>query len=128
MTRDLFENDSRAHARADALRSLRAVCCRITGKVAAAATGLSDTHISKALSDDPGDRYLHDRHVDAILALATPDEVAAYWNARLGAYGLKVSPVRPRNADERLAALEERITRKFGEAGAELIDDERSRP
>lgn len=120
----LYDTDSKRRARDDARVVLRAVVCRITNKVSAAATGLSEGHISKALGDKPDDRYLHDHHVDCILALATPAEIVAYWTARMGAYGLKAGPVKPLTADEHLARLRYRIAAKLGPAGAAVVEDE----
>lgn len=94
----------------------------------AAACGLSESHLSTALGDRASDRYLRDEHIDAILRLATDAERAEYWTARLTAYGLKPAAVAPRTPVERLARLEELAIRRFGAAGAELVDKERSRP
>lgn len=126
--RDLFENDSMALARTAARVVLRSIVCRITGRVAAAATALSESHISKALGDTPDDRNLLDRHVDAILALATPAEVTAYWNARMKAYGLVAKVIAPRTVEERLARLEFKVATKFGALGVEVIENERNQP
>lgn len=126
--RDLFECDAHSRARDSARLVLRAIVYRITGKVAAAACGLSESHLSTALGDRASDRYLRDEHIDAILRLATDAERAEYWTARLTAYGLKPAAVAPRTPVERLARLEELAIRRFGAAGAELVDEERSRP
>lgn len=113
--------------RRDARVVLKNIVSRVTGKVAAAATGLGEPHISKALSDKPDDRYLRDEHIDAILALATPSECADYWNARLKPYGYKTAPIEPRTWEDRARAYEDRLYR-LGEVGAAIVDDERSKP
>lgn len=126
--RDLFEADALTRSREAARLELRAIVGRLTGKVAAAACGLGESHLSTALGDRASDRHLRDEHVDAILRLATDAERAAYWTARLAGYGHQPTPVRPRTAVERLAALEELVIRRFGEAGAQLVDEERAKP
>jgi hypothetical protein len=124
--RDLFENDSKSLARDEARAALRNIVRRLTGKVAAAATGLAESHVSKALSDEPGDRYLRDEHIDALLRLATPAEVTDYWCARMGAYGLRTEPVKPLSVEEHYARLQRRVIAEFGAAGQRLVDAEES--
>ena len=126
--RDLFEIDSLARSRESARLVLRAIVARLTNKVAAAACGLGESHLSTALGDRASDRHLRDEHVDASLRLATDAERSSYGTARLGGYGLAPAPVAPRTVAERLAALEEQAIRRFGAAGADLVDAERGRP
>lgn len=117
-----------AACRADARAVLKQIVRRIGGKVAEAATGLHDTHISKALGDTPGDRHLLDKHVDALLALATNPERVAYWTARMAPYGYVPGAVKPRTAAERLADLELRVVMACGAAGTAVVEAERSKP
>ena len=117
-----------AAARDDARAAIKQIVSRIGGKVASAATGLHDSHISKALGDSPGDRYLRDEHVDALLALATNAERVAYWTARMAPYGYVPGVVAPRTAEQRLAELELRVVMACGAAGALVVEAERGRP
>lgn len=114
--------------RANARAVLKQIVARLGGKVASAATGLHDSHVSKALGDSPGDRYLCDEHVDALLALATNPERVAYWTARMAPYGYVPGVVSPRTAAERLAELELRVVMACGAAGAAVVEAERSKP
>ena len=126
--RDLFENDSKSIARDDARAALRAIVKRLGGKVAAAATNLADSHISKALSDEPGDRYLRDEHIDALLKLATPDERRDYFAARMRAYGLAPVPVAVRSLETRMRDLEWKVATRLGALGLSIVEEERARP
>lgn len=104
--------------------------CRATNANATCATscGLSPTHLSTSLGDKPGDRYLRDEHVDALLALATNPERVAYWTARMSPYGYVPGVVSPRTAAEKLADLELRVVMACGAAGAAVVEAERSKP
>lgn len=115
-------------ARDAARLALRAIVRRLGGKVAEAATGLDQSHISKALSESPGDRWLREAHVDALLKLATPAERVEYFAARMRAYGYVAAPVAPRTVERRLADLEVAIIRRCGQAGIDVVDEERARP
>lgn len=117
-----------AAARDDARAVLKQIVVRLGGKVASAATGLHDSHISKALGDAPGDRHLLDKHVDALLALATNVERVTYWTARMAPYGYVPTVVSPRTPAERLAELELRVVMACGAAGAAVVEAERSKP
>lgn len=129
MNRELFSTVSDAErARDDARAALKQIVARVGGKVASAATGLHDSHVSKALGDTPGDRYLRDEHVDALLALATSAERIAYWSARLRPYGYVPGVARPRTDAERLAELELRVVIACGAAGVAVVEAERSKP
>lgn len=129
MNGELFPVVADAGAARDAARAaLKQIVTRIGGKVASAATGLHDSHISKALGDTPGDRYLRDEHVDALLALATAAERVAYWTARMAPYGYVPGVVKPRTLEQRIAELELRVVVACGAAGAAVVEAERSKP
>lgn len=122
----VFGDDKASREAARAV--LRRIVKRLGGKVASAATGLAESHISKALSDEPGDRYLHQHHVDALLKLATSDECRDYWTARMSYCGVKPMPVCPRTLEERFRDLEWKVATRLGPPGLAIVEEERSIP
>ena len=60
--------------------------------------------------------------------LATDAERLTYWTARMGWCGYSAGPKHVRSAEERLAALEYRVAVALGAAGADVVEQERSRP
>lgn len=126
--RDLFERDAAVRSREAARQVLRGIVARVGNATCATSCGLSPTHLSTSLGDKPGDRYLRDEHIDAILILATDAERLTYWTARMGWCGYAAGPKHVRSAEERLAALEYRVAVALGAAGADVVEQERSRP
>ena len=107
----------------------KAIVRRVGGKVAAAATGLAESHLSKATSpDDPGDRHLRREHKDALLKLANPAERVAVFNARLRPFGYQVAAINPRTVERRLAELEFAIATQAGPVGLAIVEQERAKP
>jgi hypothetical protein len=100
---------------------------RIGLKVAAAAADLSPSHLRQAIDQREG-RNLDLQHHLAIMRFATDGERAEWLDAIGHLFGRKSAPIAPRTAEEKLAALEEKVQRRFGAAGAEIVDAERAAP
>lgn len=115
-------------AQAEERAAYKAIVARVGGKTASAATGLAESHLSKALGSDPGDRHLRDEHKHALLSIATPAEIERCLDARLALYGRRSGAISPRSLDVRHRDLEEKVIRMFGQLGAALVDEERARP
>lgn len=120
-----------SYALAQSKKDKRAVLRRIVDRVgfdaAVAACGLSDSHLNAALAMKPG-RNLDDHHIDALLALGTDQERCEYLDAQQAPFG-RCSQIRKIRTDtERLRDLEFKVAARFGEAGVELVEAERSRP
>lgn len=106
---------------------LRGIVDRVSLEAAASLVGLSDSHLSQALGLKPG-RNLDDHHIDALLSIGTDEERRDYFNARQSPFGRCTQPVRLRTCEERLRDLEYAVAARFGHAGVELVEAERSRP
>jgi hypothetical protein len=115
-------------ARSTARDELRGIVARIGNDKCAEVAGLSESHLSTALSTkSKTDRNLDDRHVDAILRLATPSERVRYFTARLRAFGLRATETRERSDFEKLRDLEYDVATACGAVGAEIVEKSRRR-
>lgn len=135
MTRELFEKNTdpvvRRHNHDEAERK----CLRILSDIAdqhgldvcAAAAGIAGPNLRQALDAKPG-RHLGQRQRVAILDLGSDEQRTAYANLMLRAWSKKTAPLRERTVEERLRDLEFAVAARFGEAGVELVEQERSRP
>jgi hypothetical protein len=89
--------------------------------VAAGACGCRTSELSDALSGR-SNRYLRIEWVLAIQDMASPDFQDRISDALVAA-GRKVEALKPLKPEEKLARLEARIASRFGQAGLELVEE-----
>lgn len=70
-------------------------------------------------------RYLRVEWLMAICDVATPEGRTRIAEAMVGWMGMRVEVQRKLKPEEKLAALEERIAKRFGQAGVELLEESR---
>lgn len=92
--------------------------------VAAGACGCRTTELSDALTGRPN-RYMRVEWVLAIMDIAPPDFRQRIATALVGWLGLRLEPQKKLKPEEKLALLQERIAKRFGQAGVELLEEMR---
>jgi len=89
--------------------------------VAAGACGCRTQDLSDSLSGR-SNRYMRIEWVIAIRDVSPPDFRQRINEALVGP-GYKIEPIKPLDAKEKLARLEARIAARFGQAGVELVEE-----
>jgi hypothetical protein len=89
--------------------------------VAAGACGCRTQDLSDSLSGR-SNRYMRIEWVIAIRDVAPPDFQQRINQALIGP-GFKVEAIKPLRPEEKLARLEARIASRFGQAGVELVEE-----
>lgn len=93
-------------------------------KVVIAASKARQQDIRDALNDRESRRFPIEWAWS--IALVSPEKMgAAIARCLITPMGFGITPIRPLTTEEKLARLEERVTRRFGEAGAEIVDENR---
>ncbi len=106
------------------MRAVNDVVDAIGLMVAAGACGARTSDLADALAMREH-RYLRSEWLLAICDVASPEQRARIVSAFIDWMGLRVEAARKLKPEERLARLEERIARRFGEAGAEIVEENR---
>lgn len=124
MTKEMdFGASQKASAARRALLKLLKECIEAIGYPAAVkATGARRQDLTDAMADREGRRL--EMEWCWCIALASPEPMRAQI-ARLlvEVLGYSVAPLKPLTAEEKLARLEYRVAKRFGEAGAELVEE-----
>lgn len=92
--------------------------------VAAGACGVLSSRL-KEYTSARGGRHLPYEFAIAIGIVAGREYQRKIADAMVRAFDLKSCPIVELTPEQRLARLEERVTRRFGEAGAEIVDGNR---
>lgn len=92
--------------------------------VAVAVTKARRQDLDDALAGRPG-RRLPPEWIWRI-AIISPEELRAeVANALVNPLGYGIAPIKPLTTEERLARLEYRVAARFGQAGSELVEENR---
>jgi hypothetical protein len=93
-------------------------------EVAVAVTKARAQDLGDALAGRPG-RRLPPEWIWRI-AIISPEELRAeVANALVNPLGYGISPIKPLTTEEKLARLEYRVAARFGQAGSELVEENR---
>jgi hypothetical protein len=106
------------------MRALNDAVDAVSLIVAAGACGCRTPELSDALAGRQG-RYMRVEWVLAIADIAPSDFKHSIATALVSWMGLRIEAGRKLKPEEKLARLEERVARRFGEAGAALVEEMR---
>ncbi len=92
--------------------------------IAAGACGCRPPELADVLGGRPN-RYLRVEWMLAIADIAPIDFKLRIADALINWMGMKATSARPLKPEERLAVLEQRVAARFGQAGLELVEENR---
>lgn len=120
-----YGNDFRVtQALRDVLRVVNDAVDAVGLMIAAGACGCRSAELADVLAGR-SNRYLRVEWLLAIADIAPIDFKHRIGDALVSWMGMKATSARPLKPEERLAILEQRIAARFGEAGLELIEENR---